>query len=120
MRPPGAWRRTSTPAAACGGRSFADVSPTGGRHVYVLWSRPRPITEIRPLMRALCARYPSLDPAPMLNPAAGCIRPPGARHRTGGHQELTTRPPAARAVVERPNGPEVWSALLERLAPVLS
>jgi hypothetical protein len=103
----------------CGGRSFADVSPSGGRHVYALWARPRPITELRPLMRALCGLFPSLDPAPMLNPAAGCIRPPGARHRTGGHQQLTTAPPETNAALAAPNGPEVWAALLDRLSPTL-
>jgi hypothetical protein len=103
--------------AACGGRVFADVSPNGGRHVYVLWCRPRPITELRPLIRALGSLFPSLDPTPMLNPAAGCIRPPGARHRTGGHQQLTTPHHEALAAVSEPNGPQVWTALLERLSP---
>jgi DNA-binding transcriptional ArsR family regulator len=103
--------------AACGGRSFADVSPNGGRHVYVLWSRPRPIGELQPLMRALCGLYPSLDPTPMLNPTAGCIRPPGARHRSGGRQQLTTPLPQALAAVATPCGPEVWNALLDRLSP---
>ena len=103
----------------CGGRSFADISPTGGRHVYVLWSRPRPITELRPLLGALCELFPSLDPAPMLNPAAGCIRPPGARHRTGGHQQLTTGLDEALSAVAQPCGPQVWAALLDRLAPAL-
>jgi hypothetical protein len=105
--------------SACGGRSFADVSPNGGRHVYVVWSRPRPITELRPLMRALCGLYPSLDPTPMLNPAAGCIRPPGARHRSGGHQRLTTALPELTAVLAEPNGPAVWAGLLDRLSPDL-
>src|ERR1700738_3392514 len=26
----------------CGGRTVADLSPTGGRHVYVLWTAPVP------------------------------------------------------------------------------
>jgi DNA-binding transcriptional ArsR family regulator len=104
---------------ACGGRSFSDVSPNGGRHVYVIWSRPRPIGELQPLMRALCALYPSLDAAPMLNPAAGCIRPPGARHRSGGRQQLTTPLPQALAAVAAPCGPQVWNALLDRLSPTL-
>ncbi|MGQ0846542.1 MAG: hypothetical protein ACT4QF_20660 [Sporichthyaceae bacterium] len=104
---------------ACGGRTFADRSPTGGRHVYVLWTRPRPIVELRPLMRALGTLYPSLDPAPMLNPVAGCIRPPGARHRTGGHQLLTTAHVEALRAVREPCGPLVWDALLDRLAPCL-
>jgi DNA-binding transcriptional ArsR family regulator len=103
----------------CGGRSFADVSPNGGRHVYVLWTRPRPLVEIRPLIRALCAFFPSLDPAPMLNPAAGCIRPPGARHRSGGHQKLTTPLLEAANFAMNPCGPEVWNVLLDRLSPDL-
>ena len=102
---------------ACGGRTVADVSPTGGRHVYVFWSAAVPISELRPLMRALQARFPSLDPAPMLNPTAGCIRPPGAAHRSGGHQVLTTPLPVAQAAVAAPCGPQVWSALLDALAP---
>jgi hypothetical protein len=105
--------------AACGGRSFADVSPNGGRHVYVLWSGPRPLADLRPLLRALCGLLPSLDAAPMLNSAAGCIRPPGARHRTGGHQRLTTPLREALAAVADPCGPEVWNAMLDRLSPAL-
>jgi hypothetical protein len=105
--------------AACGGNTFADVSPTGGRHVYVPWSRPLPIGELRPVMRALAVLYPSLDATPMLNPTAGCIRPPGARHRRGGHQNLTTPLEAAVQAVRAPCGPRVWAALLDRLAPQL-
>ena len=104
---------------ACGGRSFADRSPTGGRHVYVTWSSPVSIADLRPVMYALSALYPSLDIGPMCNPAAGCIRPPGARHRRGGHQTLTTALPEALAAVAVPCGPGVWAALLDRLAPQL-
>ena len=103
--------------ATCGGRTVADVSPTGGRHVYVFWSAPVPIGELRPLMRGLGARFPSLDATPMLNASAGCIRPPGAAHRSGGHQVLTTPLPAAQAAVAAPCGPEVWSALHDALGP---
>ena len=103
--------------ATCGGRAVADLSPTGGRHVYVFWSRPVPISELRPLMQALASRYRSLDATPMLNPSAGCIRPPGARHRTGGCQVLTTALPAAQAAVATPCGPQVWVALLDVLRP---
>jgi hypothetical protein len=51
---------------ACGGRVVTDQSPTGGRHVYVFWARPIPLTELRPVLHALRARFPSLDTAPML------------------------------------------------------
>jgi hypothetical protein len=104
---------------ACGGRVIADRSPTGGRHVYVLWSRPLPLTELRPVLHALRALYPSLDTTPMLGATDGCIRPPGARHRRGGHQTLTTPFSDALAAAHAPNGPDVWAALLDRLAPQL-
>lgn len=104
----------------CGGRTIADHSPSGGRHIYVLWARPVPITELRPALHALRALYPSLDTTPMTNPAAGCIRPPGARHRCGGHQVLDTPLPEALAVAASPCGPEVWAALLDRLGPQLA
>jgi DNA-binding MarR family transcriptional regulator len=86
--------------------------------VYVFWARPVPISELRPLMQALASRYRSLDATPMLNPSAGCIRPPGARHRTGAHQVLTTPLPATQAALATPCGPQVWTALLDVLAPV--
>lgn len=105
---------------ACGGRSFSDVSPTGGRHVYVIWSAPLSITELRPVMRALRELFPSLDITPMANPSEGCIRPPGAAHRAGGHQMLTTPLDRALAAVAAPCGRDVWAALLERLAPQLA
>lgn len=104
---------------ACGGRVVADQSPTGGRHVYVFWARPLPLTELRPVLHALRSRYPSLDTAPMLGATDGCIRPPGARHRRGGHQMLTTALPEALAAVAGPCGPAVWSALLDALQPQL-
>ena len=106
--------------ASCGGRSFADASPNGGRHVYVIWSAPVSVTELRPVMRALRVLFPSLDITPMSNPSEGCIRPPGAAHRSGGHQVLTTALDEALAAVQAPCGPDVWAALLERLAPQLA
>jgi hypothetical protein len=105
---------------ACGGRSFADQSPTGGRHVYVLWSAPVLVSELRPVMRALRVLFPSLDITPMANPTDGCIRPPGAAHPAGGHQVLTTPLDEALAAVAAPCGPQVWAALLDRLAPQLA
>jgi DNA-binding transcriptional ArsR family regulator len=88
--------------------------------VYVLWSRPIPIGELRPILSALAVLYPSLDTTPMLNPSAGCIRPPGSRHRSGGHQQLTTPLPVALQALEEPCGAGVWAALLDRLTPQLS
>jgi len=109
----------TTLVQSCGGRVFADVSPAGGRHVYVPWAAPVPLSELRPVMQALHELFPSLDIAPMVNAAAGCIRPPGAVHRRGGYQQLTTPLQEAIGVASRPNGGEVWSALVDRLAPQL-
>ena len=106
--------------AECGGRTFADVSPAGGMHVYVIWSAPLPVSELRPVMRALRTLFASLDIAPMANPTDGCIRPPGAAHPSGGHQVLTTPLGEALAAVADPCGPEVWAGLLDRLAPQLA
>src|SRR5690606_23720644 len=39
---------------------------------------------VRSLARGLATLLPSLDITALSNPAAGCVRPPGAPHRTGG------------------------------------
>ena len=91
-----------------GGWVITDVSPSGERHVLVLLAAALPWRELRDLARALALRYQTLDPAPMAGPG-GQIRPPGARHRTGGWQALTMSLEAAVAAVERPCGPQVWA-----------
>lgn len=103
--------------AAVGGRAFVDESPTGGRHVYLPLHEPVALAELRPVLRSLAALAPSLDLTPMLNAAAGCIRPPGAAHRAGGTQRLLTPLPQARDAALRGNSPRVWRALSARLAP---
>jgi hypothetical protein len=103
----------------CGGRTVTDRSPTGGRHVYVLLAEPVPYGEMRRTVLALSRLLPSLDPSPLLNLTAGCIRPPGAAHRSGGAQELLTSMPEARLAAATPNPPAVWTALLDALTPQL-
>ena len=101
-----------------GGRVLADVSPSGGRHVYVLFAAPLPWLELRDVARALALRFPAIDPAPVSS-LGGQISPPGARHKSGGWRVLSTSPEDATAAVECPNGPEVWVALLAELAAEL-
>ena len=96
---------------------IADVSPSGGRHVYVLFSSSLPWRELRDVARALALRLPSIDAAPMSS-LGGQISPPGSRHKSGGWRVLSS-PEAASAAVEHPNGPEVWAALLNELAAEL-
>ncbi|NHA02104.1 hypothetical protein G5V59_27375 [Nocardioides sp. W3-2-3] len=72
---------------------FSDRSPNGGRHIYIPLETPLPYPDARAVMARFRALAPTLDPQPMLGLTAGCIRPPGARHRTGGHQAARGRRP---------------------------
>ena len=101
-----------------GGQVLADVSPSGGRHVYVLFAAALPWRELRDLGRAIALRFPAVDPAPMAS-LGGQISPPGSRHKSGGWRLLTPPPGDARAAAEHPNGPEVWAALLAEFAAEL-
>lgn len=98
-----------------GARWFSDRSPGGGRHIYVPLAEPAPFHEARAFTLAIAARTPSLDPLPMLNIHAGCIRPPGARHRTGGHQVLDQSVNAAASALARGTTRQVWRRLLDEV-----
>jgi hypothetical protein len=101
-----------------GVRYVADVSPTGGRHVYVLFAHSLPWRELRDLARAFSVRFPAVDPAPMCS-LGGQISPPGARHKSGGWRVLSMPLSEARAAVEHLNGPEAWAVLLTEFAAEL-
>lgn len=107
----------------CGGRTVVDISPSGGRHVYLRWSRRMPWQELRRLARALARRYPSMDVRPMSSPA-GQIRPPGALHKVQngqltGYLRLTVPIEEAEQILRRPCGPTVWRALHQDLTAEL-
>ena len=104
--------------ARLGGRCITDISPSGGRHVFVLFAAALPWRELRDLARALALRFPAIDPAPMSS-LGGQIGPPGSRHKSGGWRVLSMRLEDAAAAVGHPNGPEVWRALLAELAAEL-
>jgi hypothetical protein len=101
-----------------GGQVLADVAPSGGRHVYVVFAAALPWRELRDLARAMAVRFPAVDVAPMCS-LGGQISPPGSRHKSGGWRTLTTPLSEARAAVERPNGPGVWNRLLAEFAAEL-
>jgi DNA-binding transcriptional ArsR family regulator len=101
-----------------GARVLADVSPSGGRHLFVLFAAPLPWRELRDAARALSQRHPAVDPAPMSS-LGGQISPPGARHKSGGWRLLSMPLAAATAAAGHPNGPEVWDALLTEFAAEL-
>lgn len=100
-----------------GARWFSDRSPNGGRHVYVPLARPAPLHEVRQVMAGLCAFAPTLDPLPMLNIDSGCIRPPGARHKSGGHQRLDGTVPSAVETFRHPADDSVWRRLIDEVRP---
>jgi hypothetical protein len=101
-----------------GGRHIADVSPSGGRHVLVLFGASLPWLEVRDLARAIAMRFAAVDPAPHAS-LGGQISPPGARHKSGGWRVLSMPLEAAAAVAGYPNGPEVWAGLLTEFAAEL-
>ncbi|WP_298044707.1 hypothetical protein [uncultured Citricoccus sp.] len=58
--------------------------PSNGRHVWAALAdsvEAETVATLARLTRHLC---PTLDLAPLTNPATGCVRPPGAPHRAGG------------------------------------
>ncbi|WP_242911450.1 hypothetical protein [Actinomadura terrae] len=115
----------------CGGRVVHDMSPSGGRHVYLKLARAVPFEELRDVAVALADRFTTLDPAPMLS-RSGQIRiagspykrepveqPNGTFRRTGrliGYMALTMPWDQAAAALRRPCGPRVWGRLQEQLA----
>ena len=103
----------------CGLRYVADVSPSGGRHLYVPLAERLPSAEARELVEALSLRAPSLDPSPHQNITDGCIRVPGSAHKTGGHQQLTTPLSSAYDILKRRNPARALNALRQALAPEL-
>ena len=58
--------------------------PTGGRHVWLALRDTVDAVLVSALAHLLKAWLPTMDASPMLNPASGCVRPPGAPHRLGG------------------------------------
>ena len=96
---------------------FVDESISGGRHVYVVLDHKISHTELAPLARVLRASgaLPTLDPGPLVNLTEGCIRPPGAAHRDGGHQRLITPLAGVYRALNRRTGRGAWAAFLAQL-----
>ncbi len=102
-----------------GGRLISDESPSGGIHIYIPLAVPVAFADARDFALALASRTPTMDPIPMLNLSDGLIRPPGARHRSGGFQRLHGTLAVAYGVAKQPNPRLVWEALKRALATEL-
>lgn len=81
----------------CGGRAVVDRSTSGGQHVLIPLAPGQTVSvdEIKPLLRQLSVRLPTLDITPMTNAKTGCITVPGSSCKEGGHRELPDLDPAA-------------------------
>lgn len=81
----------------CGGRVVVDRSTSGGQHVLIPLAPGHTVSaaEVRPLLRQLSVRLPTLDTTPMTNEKTGCITVPGSSCKEGGHRELVDLDPAA-------------------------
>jgi DNA-binding transcriptional ArsR family regulator len=106
-------------AVTVGARLVVDESTSGGRHVYLPLATRRSVDELRPVVVGLRALCPSVDITPMVNPAAGCIRPPGAAHKMGGWQRLLTPFAGAVTSFQRRNDDRVWQRLTARVAAAI-
>lgn len=102
---------------ACGARVVADESPSGGRHLYVALQVPVTVADMNPVAHGLAARWPTVDIAPMVNVAAGYIRPPGSRHHSGGWQRLLQPLSDAVAALSSPASAQVWERIRARFTP---
>lgn len=89
---------------------FSDRSVTGGRHLYVPLRTPVSHFEARQVAIALEELFATVDAMPMRGATDGCIRPPGAWHRRGGHQVLDGPIEAAEAALDAPNSAAAWDA----------
>lgn len=78
----GLLKRAGMPALIC------QSGPAGGRHVWTALAESVDAATVATLARLLRHLCPTLDIAPLTNPTTGCVRPPGAPHRAGGHSTV--------------------------------
>ncbi|MFE9235196.1 MarR family transcriptional regulator [Cellulosimicrobium funkei] len=102
--------------AVAGLRSFTDIAPTGGRHIYVPLAKRLPFEVAREIVEALARHAPTLDPGPHRSVRTGCIRTPGSAHGAGGYQTLTSSLSSAVDMLRRPNTPTTLAELRGILA----
>lgn len=99
-----------------GAQWVEDISPSGGRHLYLPLAEEIPFTEARNFVEALERRFATIDPSPHRSVASGCCRVPGSTHRAGGAQKLTQAIGEAVLAVSERNAPDVWGRLWQETA----
>lgn len=94
-----------------------ESGPTGGRHVWAALAESVDAETVATLGRFAKRLCPTLDLSPLSNPRTGCVRPPGAPHRSGGH---STPISGNVGVLGRPTGTAASvQMLVERLAALI-
>ena len=90
----------------------------GGRHVWVALTETVDPQLVATLARLVAGSHPSLDTAPLCNPATGCVRPPGTPHRNGGTSIVLT---GSTSTLTRPTTtPDQLRQLVEDLAATIN
>jgi len=69
---------------------ISDISPNGGRHVYLPLDGLLDQPTARTLVEAIALRFTTLDPGPHRSTISGCCRVAGSKHKQDGHQQLVT------------------------------
>lgn len=67
---------------------LCESGPTGGRHLWVALAEYVDAETVATLARLTKHLCPTLDLSPLSNAVTGCVRPPGAPHRAGGHSTV--------------------------------
>lgn len=93
----------------------AESGPSGRRHIICTWIAGLEPRSVAKIARRLQDVAPDLDAGPLLNPITGCIRPPGAVHRTGGASRLITPRDQALRTLQEGNEPEAFARLQDAL-----
>ena len=110
-------RTAETWLTSCGARVITDYTDDGGRHLLcpLAIGTTASLPEITALMRVLAGHLPTLDIAPALNPAQGCISLPGTLTKRGGYRHLDGTLTHARAAFIERSAPDMLPRLYQLL-----
>jgi DNA-binding HxlR family transcriptional regulator len=111
--------KLTTALTHAGIKTIQDISPTGGRHIYIPLNKPIPGPTAINLLDRIKAHLnlTTCDITPMRGYKSGLIRTPAAPHKTGGHQTLTTPHTQATHTLTHPNPTTLITTYLNTLPP---
>ena len=112
--------KLTTALTHAGIKTIQDISPTGGRHIYIPLNTPIPGPTAINLLDRIKAHLnlTTCDITPMRGYKSGLIRTPATPHKTGGHQTLTTPHTQATHTLTHPNPTTLITTYLNTLPPI--